>query len=276
MGAVHAFVAEVLREFVHALEAAHDQPFQVELVGDAHIERDVEGVVVGDERTGRGAARDRLEDRGLHLEVAVFVEVVAHRADDLRAFLEDFADVRIDDQVDVAHAVAEFGVGEAVVDGAVGVGLHDREDAERFAEHRERGGVDGEGAGLRDEGVTLDADDVADVEESLEDGVVEGLVFAGADLVALDVDLDAAAVILQFDEGGGAHNAPAHHAAGNDDILEVLFFRIIASFDLRRRGVDGEFCGGVGVDAQFRKFLQRGAAIQFLFVEISDFHVVAC
>ena len=49
MVAVHALVAEVLRELVHTLEAAHYEAFQIQLVGDAQVERNVESIVVRDE-----------------------------------------------------------------------------------------------------------------------------------------------------------------------------------------------------------------------------------
>src|SRR5215207_4324416 len=45
-----ALVAEVLAELVDLLQAAHDQPLQVELGGDPQVELAVEGVVLGHER----------------------------------------------------------------------------------------------------------------------------------------------------------------------------------------------------------------------------------
>ena len=45
----------------HPLEAADDQPLQVQLGRDAQVEVDVERVVVGDERLGQRAAGDRVE-----------------------------------------------------------------------------------------------------------------------------------------------------------------------------------------------------------------------
>ena len=227
--------------------------------------------MVGDERTGRCAAGDGLEDRGFHFQIAVLVEIIAHRPDDLRAFLEDLLHLRVDDQVDVAHAVAELGIGEGVINCAFLL-LDDRQYAERLAEHSQLRGVDRQGAGLGDEGETLDADDVADIEEFLEDGVVQGLVFAGTDFVAFDIDLDAAAVVLQFDEGRRTHDAPAHHTAGDPDIFEVAFLRIKTLLDVPGRCIDREFGCGIGLDAQFVKFLQRCAAAKFLFVEVCYFH----
>ena len=58
MGAVHPFVAEVLRELIDAFETAHNQAFQIKFVGYAEIEGDVEGIMVGDERTRRRSSWD--------------------------------------------------------------------------------------------------------------------------------------------------------------------------------------------------------------------------
>ena len=60
VGLVHAFVAEVLGEFVDAVVAADDEPLEVELVRDPHVEVYVEGVVVGDEGTSCRSSRNRL------------------------------------------------------------------------------------------------------------------------------------------------------------------------------------------------------------------------
>ena len=80
-----ALVAEVLRELVHLLQPADDQPLEVELVGDAQIEVRVELVRVRDERLGEPAAVARLEDRRLDLDEALAVEVGANLGDDARA-----------------------------------------------------------------------------------------------------------------------------------------------------------------------------------------------
>ena len=112
---VHPFVAEVLAELVHAVETSYDQAFEIQFVGDAQVERDVQCVVVRDERPGRRSAGNRLQDRRLHLEVAPLVEELAHRVDDLTPLEERILDLRIDDQVDVALAVALFRIAEGIV-----------------------------------------------------------------------------------------------------------------------------------------------------------------
>ena len=72
---VDALVAEVLADLVDLLEAADDEPLEVELGRDAEVEILVEDVVVRDERLGERAAVARLEDRRLDLDEALAVEI---------------------------------------------------------------------------------------------------------------------------------------------------------------------------------------------------------
>ena len=67
-------VPEVARDLVHALHAADRQPLQVQLRRDPQVQIHVERVVVRHERPRHRAARDRLHDRRLDLEIAAIVE----------------------------------------------------------------------------------------------------------------------------------------------------------------------------------------------------------
>ena len=71
---VHALVAEDAADLIHPLQAADDEPLQVQLGGDAHVHVDVQGVVVGDEGAGGGAAGDGVQHGGLHLHVAPAIQ----------------------------------------------------------------------------------------------------------------------------------------------------------------------------------------------------------
>ncbi len=265
---VHALVAEILGEFVHPGKAAHDQALEVQLIGDSQVHVHVQRIVVRDERTGSGAAGDGLQDGGFHLQAAGVVEVAAHGGDDPGPLDEGLLHLGVNHQVYITLAVAEFRVGEAVVDGTVGIGLDDGEHPQRLGQHAQRAGMHRQLAGLGDEGEAGDADDVADIQQFLEDGVVERLVLSGADVVPLDIDLDAAGVVLQFDERGGAHDAAAHDAAREADVLEVVLFRIVAGGDLRRGGADRVERGRIGVDAEFTELGEGLATPSFLFVKV--------
>ena len=69
MRPVDALVPEVVPDLVHAVEAAHDEPLEIQLVGDAQVQRHVERVVVRRERPRRRAAVQRLQHRRLDLEI---------------------------------------------------------------------------------------------------------------------------------------------------------------------------------------------------------------
>ena len=170
--------------------------------------------MVRDERPGRRSAGNWLQDRRLHLEVAPLVEELAHRVDDLTPLEERILDLRIDDQVDVALAVALFRIAEGIVYFAVFL-LDYGQRAQRFAQQRKSLAMNGQFTGLGDEDETFDPDDIADVEQFLEHLVVEGRFgIASAHFVTFDVDLDFAGMVLQFEERCAAHDPAAHDAAG--------------------------------------------------------------
>lgn len=110
VGLVHAFVAEVLGKLVYSCKASDYQPLEVELIGDAQVQRDVEGIVVGDEGACVGASRYGLQDGCLHFHVSEGVEILPHGLYDAGPLDEYVLDVRVDHQVHVSHAVAELGV----------------------------------------------------------------------------------------------------------------------------------------------------------------------
>ena len=114
MRAVHTFIAEVTAELIHTLEAPDDETLQIKLVGDTQIERDIQRVVMRDEGARSSTAWDRLQDGRIDLDVATFVEELAHRIEDLRTLEEDILDMAIDDEVDIALAEAELRISEAV------------------------------------------------------------------------------------------------------------------------------------------------------------------
>ena len=111
----NAFVTEVAVDLEDALEATDHQALEVQLRGDAQEHRQVQRVVVGLERLGRGATGDGLQHRRFHFEEVALVEEFADVADHLRTHTEGVAGFLVDDQVDVALAITLLGVGQAVV-----------------------------------------------------------------------------------------------------------------------------------------------------------------
>ena len=193
------FVAEVAVELEHFAAAADEQPLEIQLGGDAQIHRQVERVVVGDERARRGATGDHLQHRRFDFHESGVVKVVADRAHDVGAQCEAFAGFRIGDQIDIAAAVPQFGVGEALV--LVG------QRPQGFAEQGEIRHAHGQLALAGAEHLALGADDVAEIEEFQQFGEIGGQLFM------VQVQLDGVAAIVDHQKG------PAHtdHPAGETD-----------------------------------------------------------
>jgi hypothetical protein len=180
-------VAKVPSDLVDPIEPAHHQPLQVQLGGNTQDHVQVEGVVVGGERPRRRPANDRLQHRRLHLQEASVVEELADGADDGGPLAEYLPHLGVGDEIDVALAVAQLHVLQAVP--------LLRQRAHRLGQHLEGFGHQGQLTGLRHEGRARGADEVPAL-DALPDLVV-GL----AHLVLLDVDLQLARPVGQLDEG---------------------------------------------------------------------------
>ncbi len=167
MELVHALVTEILANLVDALEAAHDEPLEVEFGGDAHIHVDTQRVEMGDEGTCRGAAGNALQRGRLHLRVAMLVEKLAHGAQYGGALEEGFLHTVVHYKVHIALAGAKLGVVELVVGHAILI-FHDGQGLETLAQQRQFLGVNGNLARLCAEHHALHADEVANVEQFLE------------------------------------------------------------------------------------------------------------
>ena len=107
-------VAEIAVDLVDALEAAHDEPLQIQLGCDAQVHVEVERVVMRDERPRHRAARDRLHHRRLDFHEPERVEELSQVLHDAGARAEHLAALVVHDQVDVALPVAQLLVGEPV------------------------------------------------------------------------------------------------------------------------------------------------------------------
>ena len=256
MRTVHALVAEVARELIYSVEAAYDEAFQIKLVGDTQVHRDVERIVVRDERTCRGAARNRLKHRRLHLKIAVFVEEATYAVDGFCPLYENILNFVIYNEIDVAHTITQLRVVELVVFHTVFF-LDNRQRTQTLAEHRHLLDVNGNLAHLGAESKTFYADEVADVEKTFENDIVHSFVLARTNLVAVEIKLYAAVCVLQLAERGGSHDAAAHDTSTNAHVfkfLEVVIVKLL--LNLRRCHVHVKRRLRIRIDSQFIKLLQ--------------------
>ena len=182
--------------------------------------------------------------------------------------------LRLDDQIDVALAVAQLGIAERVVHFAVLL-LDDRQRPQRLAQQLQLLAVDRQLAGFGDERESAHADDVAYVEQLLEDLVVERRfgIPTPAHFVALDVDLYLARMVLQLEKRRAAHDTAREDAPRDRYVGEVLLFGPVLRGDLRGRGGHLVPGGRIGVDSQLAQLRERVAADLFLlFTEFCDAH----
>ena len=220
-----AFVAEAPVDLEHALEAADDQPLQVQLGSDAQEHLLVERVVMGHERLGVGAARDRMQHRRLDLHEAVLDHEAADRRQRLAARSEARARGLVGDQVDVALPVLVFGIGQAME--LVG------QRPQALRQQAQLLDLDRELAGLGLEEQAFGTDDVAQVE------VLEVAVVDLADRVDADAQLDPPARVLQGREAGLAHDALEHQPAGDRDRDRLRLERVVLEMAVLARQLGG-------------------------------------
>ena len=194
----HAFVAEVLAELVDPLEAAHDEPLEVELGGDAEVEVAIERVVVRDERARRRAAVERLQHGRFDLEKARVVEASANACHHAGARDEALARRRVRHQIEVALAVSDLDVLQAMV------AIRKRQAAGR--ELDPLGHLDAQLASTRAAGDAGDADQIANRHGAhlLEDVLTEPL--------EVGEELHPAGHVLEVDEGHAALTTAGEHA----------------------------------------------------------------
>ena len=151
-----ALVAEILSELIDALQAADEQPLEVQLGCDPQVEVAVERVVMRRERPRERAAVEGLQDRRLDLDEALPVEVGADRGDDLRAGNERLACIGACDQVELAAAIAGLDVVQPVV--------LVRRRAQRLGEDLEAVDTQRQLAAAAAQDGAVDADEVAEIE----------------------------------------------------------------------------------------------------------------
>jgi hypothetical protein len=145
----------------------------------------------------------------------VVVEEAAEGGDDLAAGDEDAADVVAGDEVEVALAVADLDVAEAVP--FLGWG------PEGFGDEQVLGGGDGDLSSAGAEDLSGDAEEVAGVEGG------EAAVALLAEEVEAEEELEAAGAVVEVGEGGLAVAAESGEPAGDADL---------GSFQGGERGVD--------------------------------------
>src|SRR5664280_2872251 len=182
------------------------QALEVELRSNAQVERQVEGVHVGDEGSGGRSTVHRLQHRGLHLDESPALQRRPNRPHGGAAHLEHPACVRVDDQVEVALPDAGLRVGQPAE--------LLRQRPQRLGGEHPAVGQHAELTSPRCDHLSFDADVVAEVDVGLPVG--ERI---RTQPVQAEHHLQVAAAVAQ---GGEAELAPEpvqHHSTRHTDVL---------------------------------------------------------
>ena len=172
------------------------------------------------------------------------------------ALAEYVADLGVHDEVDVALAIADLAVGEAVE--LLG------QRSQRLGEKHELGRRNGELAAAGAQHATGGVDDVAEVELAEKPPALLAKVVHAAE------ELDLAGDVLEDDKGGLALAAERADAAGNGDyvlgVLAVGEIRIVL-LELSRVGRDLAR-NGIGVHARIDERLATGTTLGPLVIRV--------
>ena len=231
----YALVAEHASDLEHPVEAADQQPFEVQLERDAQVEVAVQGVVVGEERARRRPAGVVLQHRRHHLHEVALLEEPTHRRDRPRRGASHVPRPFARHQVQVALPVAGLHIGQAVP--------LLRHRAQRFRDHAPLPHRHRRLAAAGAEHRPARLDEIAAVDQRQQ---VEAL----AQHVALKVELDRAGTVAEIDERRLPHHPLRRHAAGDGDRLRLLdagAFCLLQQRRRRRRFVAATHGGGIGI-----------------------------
>jgi hypothetical protein len=198
-------VAEVAADLVHALEPADQETLQVQLRRDAQEHVDVERLVMGHERRRETASGDGLQHRGLDLHVPLAVEMCSEGRQHLRSRYDAGSRVRVRGEVEVAPAVADLDVAQAVP--------LLRKRAQGLREQRQRGGAHGQLPALRRHDLALRTEPVAEVE------ILEPAERVGSERVLGEEQLHVAGAVAEDAERQLAVVAKLHQPPGHPNDL---------------------------------------------------------
>ena len=211
---VHTFVTENLAQLVYSVQSADNQSLQRKLQGDSQLQVEVQGVVVGVERTSVCTAGDGLENRGLYFQESVILfQYFPNGLYNLRTVVEGFPNIFVHDQVYITLTISQIDILKAAP--------LIRQHLQGFCQKGQLLSVNGYlvGTGLEDK--TAQAHDITDV-VGLED-----FVLIDADIISLDIALNSALLILYIEERRLAHDSFSHNTAGDGNFLAFHGFEVL-------------------------------------------------
>ena len=176
MEAVHALIAEILANLINTFETADNKSLKIELGSDTHVHIDVQCIEVCDEWLCACSARNILKDRSLDLGIAAVVEELTHSAQNGSTLQECVLDAIVDDKVDIALTGTLLWIVELVISNTILI-LHDRQWLKALRQKLYALDMNRNLSHLCAEDISLDANNIADVQEFLEHLIIHILIF---------------------------------------------------------------------------------------------------
>ena len=223
VGGVHALVPENAANLIHLVKAAHNQPFQIQLCFNPQEHVNVQGVVVGFKGSGSRANLQGVQDGRIHLQETPAVQEMPDGVDDAGAPDEGFPHLGVYDHVQVALAIAQVHVLQAVP--LFGQRL------QALGQQHNLFRLNGDFPGLGFEHLAAHAQHVTDVIG------FKNLVGLHANIIPADISLDHPGAVQQVGKGCLAHHPAAGHPSGNGH--GAPFHRLKVLFDGGAQGIHG-------------------------------------
>ena len=200
-----------------------------------------------DERTSRSTSGYLLQDRGLHLGITCLVKHLTHGAQDSSAFEERVLDTLVHHEVHVTLTVTLLRIIESVISHTIFV-FYDRQRFQTLCQHGQFLRMNADFAHLCAENESLNADEIADIEQFLEYHIVHLLLYGRRLLtfgyrclyiVSRHIHLNTAFRVLNLNERSLAHDAFGHQTTCNTHRVSCVPFLHGFILPLLRRGQGG-------------------------------------
>ena len=268
VGAVHPFISEHFTNFIHPIKTTYNQSFEVQLIGNAQIQRHVQAVVVGLKRPSSGTSMHWLQNGGFYLKPAPLIKILAHGTDELCPLDKDLPHFGVDGHVYIALAVPQFGIGESIVHIALIIALDHRQDPQGFAQKDKFLDMDRDFSHFGAKHIAFDPNVITEVQPFFDPFVVKIFVFTRTEFIPLDEELDASGGVLDFSKGHSAFTAFGQKPPSEHHGLEYFGLFIIKSLFYGGSMMGHlKFLGGIGVDAQVQQSFEVFHSGQLLVVE---------
>src|SRR5438067_605994 len=205
-----AFVAKVPVDFKNFVEPTNQQTFQIQLRRYAQIKIETERLVTRTKRLGRGSTGDGLQDRRLHFQKAAFLEKAPGLANNRDPFFKHSPGALVGEKIEIPLPVARFDVLQSVP-------LF-RERPQGLFHQAERARLQRRFAALSEETRSLDADEIANIEQLKKVDQVR------ANFLCVNINLNASGGITKIEEVAPAHVAMRGDAASRTQDLALHEF----------------------------------------------------